>query len=316
MPERTKIITVSLNPAIDRAIEVEKLVPGEHLLGREITRTPGGKGVNTSRILAAMEMPCVATGFLGEDNRGEFENAFKNPLIADEFFPLPGRTRENVTLVDRATNSETHIRDVGLEVDARSLDRLTSKLRLLSKDGAFVLFCGSMPPGAGAEKFTSLVDACREAGARVAVDTSGEPLRAMRGRKLWLLKPNADELGELMGRELPTLKEQVAAAREVAKDVEHVILTRGAEGALLFTRQLELKAQVKVDPERVQNTVGCGDALLGAFVAGICHGLDLRRSLAKAVACATATACHPATAKFDPQLLTELNEKVLIGALD
>ncbi len=311
-----RIITVSLNPAIDRAIEVEKLIPGEHLLGRDLTRTAGGKGVNVARVLAALDTNCVATGFLGEDNRGEFDACFADPNIADQFFPLDGRTRENITLVDRSDNSETHIRDVGLGVSQRDLDRLRSKLRLLSDTGTHVLFCGSTPPGVSPEQFADLVDACIEQGANVAVDTSGEALRAMRGRDLWLLKPNARELQDLVGRELSGLDEQFDAARELAEDAEHVILTRGGEGAYLFTRQLECHAHVAIPTGDIQNTVGCGDALLAAFVAQRRKGEGLRMSLGKAVACATATACHEATAKFDPDLLKKLEDIVVIEALD
>jgi 1-phosphofructokinase family hexose kinase len=311
----SRIVTVSLNPAIDRAIEVERLVPGDHLLGREITRTAGGKGVNVARALAALGTRCVATGFLGEDNREAFDACFTDADIADQFFPLSGRTRENITLVDRSDNTETHIRDVGLEVSQRDLDRLTSKLKLLSGEGTHVLFCGSTPPGVSAEAFAALVDACVETGAHVAVDTSGDALRAMRGRELWLLKPNAKELADLVGRELPEPAEQFAAAREVVGDVENVILTRGGEGASLFTRRLECHARVAVRAEDVQNTVGCGDVLLGVFVACRREGMDLRPSLARAVAAATASACHEATAKFDPQLVDELQEKVVIEGI-
>jgi 1-phosphofructokinase len=312
----TRIITVSLNPAIDRAIEVERLIPGDHLLGRELTRTAGGKGVNVARVLAALNTRCVATGFLGEANRGEFDACFAEANIADQFFPLAGRTRENITLVDCSDNTETHIRDVGLEVSQRDLDRLTSKLRLLSEDGTHVLFCGSTPPGVSPEQFSALVDACTEQGAHVAVDTSGEALRAMRGRDLWLLKPNAKELQDLVGRELSGLDEQFDAARELAEDAEHVILTRGAEGAYLFTRQLECHAHVAVPADDVRNTVGCGDALLAAFVAQRRKGEGLRMSLGRAVACATASACHEATAKFDPDLLDTLEDIVVIEAIN
>jgi fructose-1-phosphate kinase PfkB-like protein len=110
--------------------------------------------------------------------------------------------------------------------------------------------------------------------------------------------------------------EQFEAAREVARDVEHVILTRGEEGAFLFTRRLECRASVAVEKEKLQNTVGCGDALLAAFVASQCNGEDTRTSLAKAVATATASACHEATAKFDPDLLAELQEDVLIEGIE
>ena len=211
------IVTVSLNPAIDRVIEVPDFKPGAHQVGREVSRIAGGKAVNVSRVLAALGVPNIATGFLGQENRADFEQILKGPLVKDELFLLPGRTRENVTIADPTTGRETHIRDLGLEVPAPALGRLVSKLKLLCSRRPVVIFGGSRPPGISVEVFAELVSNCISAGARVAVDASGEGLAAMAGKPLWLVKPNADELAQLVGRELPTEQKRFQAARELAK---------------------------------------------------------------------------------------------------
>ncbi len=291
-------------------MEVADFRIGAHQLGREVRRTPAGKGVNVSRVLAAMDTPCVATGYLGRDNRDEFRRVLGGGRVADEFFPLPGRTRENVTITDPATRQETHIRDVGLEVDERNFQRLLTKLRLIAREGYFVLFCGSMPPGIGPDEFARLVDACIEVGARVAVDTSGEPLRAVADRKLWLLKPNTAELAELVGRDLPDREAQLAAARELTEHVDVVLLTRGAEGAYLLTGDQIVHGHAEAAPELICNTVGCGDVMLGVFVAGLHAGLGVREAFGQAIAAATAAACYLATAEFDMDLFKKLKHEV------
>ncbi len=96
------IITVTLNAAVDRVIEVENFTIGAHQTGREVSRVPGGKGVNVSRILAALDAPSIATGFIGKENRSVFDPIFRDGTIADELVVLDGRTRENVT-ISRAT---------------------------------------------------------------------------------------------------------------------------------------------------------------------------------------------------------------------
>jgi 1-phosphofructokinase len=315
MESSQTIVTVSLNPAIDRTLEVEEFTLGAHQVGREIVRTPGGKGVNVSRVLATLGVRNIATGFLGADNREEFAPALDNPLLGDEFFTIRGRTRENITIVDRATSTETHIRNPGLEVPERDLKRLGTKLGLLSRKAAIVAFCGSLPPGVSVEAFCDLVDTCLTGFARVVVDTNGPALQAMGSRRLWLLKPNARELGELVGRDLPDLASQQAAARELTETVEIVIVTRGEHGAMLFTGDLALTASVDIGAQRVQNTVGCGDTMLGAFIAGHAAGESLAEAFASAVATATAAACHPATARFDPELLAELRERVTVESV-
>lgn len=310
MPASTRIITVSLNPAVDRVLEVRDFRIGEHQTGLEVRRTPAGKGVNVARVLAKLGMPCVATGFVGRDNRDEFRRVLAQGRTADEFFPLPGRTRENITITDPENSRETHIRDVGLEVDEPNFHRLLTKLGLISREGNFVLFCGSTPPGIDAEKFAELVDTCLETGAHVAVDTSGPPLRAVADRKLWLLKPNAAELSELVGRDLPDRDAQLAAARELAQRIDLVIFTSGAEGAYLLSPDQAVHAHVEIDPQEVHNTVGCGDVLLGAFVAGAYAGKDVREAFGEAIAAATAAACNLVTAEFDTDLFQQLKQRV------
>jgi 1-phosphofructokinase len=309
---RTTIITVTLNPAIDRVIEVENFTLGAHQVGREVLRSPGGKAVNISRILSALGVPTVATGFLGADNRKEFAPLLADMSVRAEFFTVPGRTRENVTIADPATGQETHVRDVGLTVSPRDVARLSSKLSLLSRAGGIVIFSGSLPPSMAPEVFGQLVETCMKAKARVAVDTSGPALREIGGRPLWLAKPNAAELPDLAGRELPDLKDQLTAARRLTWHIDNVLFSRGAEGAYLFTQELALFGRAPLEAGRVRNTVGCGDALLGAFVGAVFKGLPPRQAFAEAVACSTATACTLMPAELDVQVLEELRPLVEI----
>ncbi|HOF17413.1 MAG TPA: 1-phosphofructokinase family hexose kinase [Phycisphaerae bacterium] len=315
MSDVRAIITVSLNPAIDRVIEVENFTLGEHQVGHEIMRIPGGKAVNVSRVLKTLGVRNIATGFLGRDNRHEFDSVLSGHLVGDEFFLLPGRTRENITIADPKTNQETHIRNPGLTVDPRSLKRLATKLNLVCRQGHFVVFSGSLPPGVEGKDFVTLLDICRSAGAHVAVDTTGEALDAVADQSLWLVKPNAAELARLAGRELHGLDDELRAARALVGRVKIVLFTRGAEGAYLFTEQFALHARAEMDPARVRNTVGCGDVLLGAFLAGLWRGRAMIEAFADAVAAATASACTIAPAEFESQTVAEFRAALRVESL-
>ncbi len=315
MKDAQNIITVTLNPNIDRVIEVENLAIGEHQVGRTVLRTPGGKGVNVSRVLAAMGVSSTASGFLGEDNRAEFDPLFAGGLVKDEFVTLPGRTRENITLVDPASNREMHIRDRGLEIDGEHLEAMRESLRGRCTPGDVVVFAGSPPPRVEPDQFSELIDLCIAAAARVAVDTSAEAIQAVAGKKLWVLKPNVRELGELIARELTTRDEQLAAAAETTRDVEFVLLSCGEEGAYLLGENLGVHAGVKLPPSAVRNTVGCGDVLLGGFIGGLRKSHPPAEALRHAVACAAASAAHPATAMFDAELSEQLETKVQLTEL-
>lgn len=304
------IITVSLNPTIDRVLEVENFTLGRHQVGREALRVPGGKAVNVSRVLASLGVRSVITGFLGAENRAQFEPFLRSAAVMDEFFVLPGRTRENVTIVDPHAGQETHIRDVGLTVDATNLNRLRKKLDLMGRKGSIVIFSGSLPPGVTPLDFQGLVRTCLDTGARVAVDTSGAALHAMTGLPLWLVKPNLTELSELTGRTIETVADQLDAARGLAATVETVLLTRGAEGAYLVVDGNAYHGRAALDPARVVSTVGCGDALLAAYVAGAVRGLEPTAAFRDALACASASACTASPAEFVPGVMDELRATV------
>jgi len=312
MPHLVSIVTVSLNPAIDRLIEVEGFTLGAHQMGRELRRTPGGKAINVTRVLTALKTPNIATGFLGRENRTAFSPVFDSPIVSDEFIYLPGATRENITIADPAGTRETHIRDTGLWVMPEHLRLLTEKIEWLAGPGTIVVFSGSLPRGLSARAFLDLVSLAGARGAQVAVDTDGESLRAMAGRPLWSLKLNEAELDELVGRKIDGLAERIVEARMLASIVQMVLLTHGEQGAFLFTSKVGVHGHVPLKPEQVKNTVGCGDVLLGAFLSGIFAGGDPMDSFIEAVACAAASACHLATAEFDPELARELRTRVQI----
>ncbi len=306
------IITVTLNAAVDRVVEVENFTVAAHQTGREISRVAGGKGINVSRVLATMNAPSIATGFIGKENRSVFDPIFRDGTIADELVVLDGRTRENVTITDRATGAETHIRDIGLEVSSHDVEKLSRKLSAVTHRDSVVIFSGSLPPGINPDAFAGLIDVCTEIGAKVALDTSGQALRAIAAKKLWLMKPNRTELSELAGKDLVDSNEQLRAARHLTSNVEIVLYTLGAEGAYLLTRDVTLHGCVELEPGEVRNTVGCGDVLLGAFVAGYSGGEEVRECFRKAIATASASATTPRTAELDPELGRELETEVRI----
>ncbi|MDD4890697.1 MAG: 1-phosphofructokinase family hexose kinase [Phycisphaerae bacterium] len=307
------IVTVTMNPAIDRMIAVDKFEVGGHQLGREVARIAGGKGVNVSKALARLGAASVATGFLGRDNSRFFESMLmaqsEQPLcrrINLQFFEVPGLTRENVTILDSASGVETHVRDLGPGISDRDLLRLKRKLDLMSRPGSLVIFGGGLPPGVDGESFSQIVRICEAAGARVAVDTSEAALGAVRDEKLFLVKPNRHELAQLLGRDVgPDRGEIVKAGRELAGRFDYVLISLGAEGGLAFHEQTAIAGRVPIDPDRIVSTVGCGDCLLAGFVAGLTAGKDLVDAYRLALAAATANLLGGGAAEFKPESLDE-----------
>ena len=315
MSAASGIVTVGLNPAIDRVLEVKNFTLGAHQQGREVLRLPAGKSLNVSRALSRLGIANTATGFLGRDNRDEFLTVLEQLHVVDEFFLLPGRTRENVTIADPLARQETHIRQEGLHVAQQDLHRLHRKLQFLSHEGVIIVFSGSLPPGISHEQFAEVVSMCAEGGARVAVDTGGDVIRSLDIEKLWLVKPNRQELADLVGKDLTDERQEIAAAADLARGIDVVLLTRGAQGALMFTGSKVYKGYVGLDEDCVKNTVGCGDAMLGAFIAAHLKHHQPEQAFAQAIACATASACSMEPADFEIGLMDELEQKVVIEEL-
>jgi len=306
------IITVTLNPAIDRVIEVDGFAVGTHQVGRELLRVPAGKGVNVSRVLAAMDVPSTATGFLGVENFAAYQPLFGG-LITDAFVRLPGRTRENITITDRRTRQDTHIRDVGLSVDAAAMDRLKDTLCRLAAPESLFIFSGSLPPGVTPGAFAELVTGCLNNGARVAVDTSGTALTAVASLPLWLAKPNTEELPQLVGRDVCDDQGQVAAARSLSVRVANVLLTCGRQGAYLFTGDVAMHAVAPLDATEIVSTVGCGDVILAAYVAGVHKGTPVTNAFSEAVAYAAACAMTFDPAGTDPAAVQTCRQRLRIS---
>jgi 1-phosphofructokinase len=309
------VVTVSLSPAIDRVLEVPDFKIGGHQKGRLLSRTPAGKAINVSRALARLGVKNTATGFVGYDQLEMFETFLEESDVQSQLLAVDERTRVNITLVDPNNNVETHIRDVGFHVGDADLTRLRKKLNLLCSDRSLVVFSGSCPPGIEARQFASLIAMCVQSGAKVAVDTSGDPLRAVRDKPLWLAKPNTAELADLAGRPLDD-EQIIQTGLDLSDTYRALIVSRGEAGGYLFIDRSALVGHVPVARERIRNTVGCGDCLLAGFVAAQMHGKNVRDSYRHAIAVATAAACSLGPADFDLDDVAEFEQAAGVEPLN
>jgi len=316
-PKAPTIVSVALNPAIDRTLEVPNLEIGTHVRGRLASIQPAGKAVNVARLLGTLGTDCILTGFVGEGDRGRFERSFHQTPVRVEMFEVRSATRENITLVDPARKVDTHIRDVGFRLSAEDLERLRKKLGILAARGSYVLFAGSLAAGMTADQFTGLLDVCAAKGARVAVDSSGPGLESVRETKhLWLVKPNAEELGEIAGRPVTSDAPLRATAESLLAHIDEVVVTLGADGAYLFRRDGAWRARPEIPPERVIKTVGSGDALLAGFVHSHAAGKTPQECLRWGVACGTASTMQVRAGQVDPQDVQAVLKKTELAAVE
>lgn len=270
MQQTTKVVTVTLNPAIDHSVVVDELKPGEVHRVRESRRQAGGKGVNVSTMLALGGHGSMVSGFLGSENAEIFEAHFLQHKLADAFVRVAGETRVGIKILDhQAGTTDLNFPGVGIHVD--DLAQLRGCLLKLAAPGVWFVFGGSLPLGLSVDVYTRLLSDLRVTGAKLAVDTSGPALAAAIQLGVDLIKPNEHELADALG--LADARPQTVMAAVDSLAIDTVILSMGSEGALFVSGSKKVLAQTPV--LEVVSTVGAGDSLLAGYLAGVLQGFSL-----------------------------------------
>ncbi len=302
------IVTVTLNPAVDKALEVPGFKVGAHARAEVRSLLPAGKGNNVARGIARLGGEVIASGFVGRDEESLFAGSLAEDGVETRFCAVAGRTRTNATVLDPEARTTTHLREPGFRVtdeDRRGVEGLLTQL-ISGRSAATVVFAGSLPPGFTPGHFTGLIGKCAEAGARVAVDAAGPALRsAVDSGAVETIKPNLRELGQLCETEVDR-EGAVAAARGVLGRVETVLLTMGEEGAFLLREGLTLGRRCALDDYEVGNTVGCGDAFLAGWLRGGQLSEAPAEALCRAAATGAASAASETTVGYEPGDVEEL----------
>ena len=286
---RAAFVSVTLNPAIDRTMEVDELRLGEVVRGRLLLHEPAGKGVNVALDLAALGHDVRATGFVGRHESALFRSGLAAMGVRMDFVLVTGRTRESLTILDRKRDQETHLTEQGFEVSPRNVASLIRKTTDAAGAGTWVVAVGRPGPGFDVGDYARLLERAKAAGAQVAADTSGRFLPAAVELAPDFIKPNDEELSELVGRPLRSEAAVLRAAKDLAARIRYVVVSLGPKGALCVTRRGAWHAKER-GRVKVAHTVGCGDAVASGFVAGIPEGRRPPEALRLAVACGGACA--------------------------
>ncbi|MFF8608886.1 1-phosphofructokinase [Streptomyces sp. NPDC015346] len=273
------ILTVTPNPSLDRTYEVPALERGEVLRASAERMDPGGKGVNVSRAVAAAGHRTVAVVPLGGAPGALVAQLLAEQGIEVAPVPVAGHTRSNIALAE-PDGTLTKVNAPGPELTSDESETLLSTVGAYSPAADWIACCGSLPRGLAPEWYAELVTRAHGAGARIALDTSGPSLLAALAAHPDVVKPNADELAQAVGRPLATVGDAVKAAEELReRGAGAVLASLGADGQLLVSGAGTWYATAAVDV--VRSNVGAGDASLAGFLAAGGEGPD---ALAAAVA--------------------------------
>lgn len=289
------IVTLTLNPSVDRTVEVETLARGEVMRAQGVRVDPGGKGINVSRALATHGLSTRAVVTVGGAEGEHLIALLRDTGIEIVPVGIRGAIRSNITVVE-PDGTTTKFNEPGAQLSADELAAVFAAVKTAVESADWLVASGSLPPGTPASVYADLIRSLADSGTCVAVDTSGPALEAVLDAGPTLVKPNRDELAEVTGRPLLTIADVVEAAcrlRDLGAGA--VLASLGADGAVLVDDDGAIHGQTAaVAP---LSSVGAGDAMLAGFLAGGGKGSD---ALVEGLAWGAAAVLQPGSGMPSP----------------
>jgi 6-phosphofructokinase 2 len=305
------ILTVTLNPCIDKSSRVEKMKPESKLRCAEVVNEPGGGGINVSKALQKLETSSVALFPAGGHNGDMLCSLLKKEGILFHAVDTKVETRENWIVLETSTNNQYRFTFPGREVLEETVKTMVDQIRSFSP--SFVVASGSLPPGLPDYFYGLIVKNAAAVGARCIVDTSGPALQALKGKHAFLIKPNIGELCKMLNVEWLDKDEVPDAAQQAIRDgfAEIMVVSMGPLGAWLINE--EKRYFVEAPPVEKKSTVGAGDSMVAGITYSLQKGKTLKEAIQFGVACGSAATMNDGTQLFNKsdaeRLYAQINEK-------
>lgn len=291
------IVTLTLNPAIDKSTEVERLIPEKKMRCPEMLVEAGGGGINVSKAINELGGNSLALFTSGGNNGMLLEGLLKGKDISIKPISIAGNTRENIVITELATNKQYRFVMPGPTINALELNTIKNVIAGL-KNVSFLVCSGSLPPGAPDDFLGQVADIAKASAIKFVVDTSGQPLKDALQKGVYLLKPNLSELCFLVGKDYLEVSEIDEAAQKVLETglCEVLIISMGPGGAKVVTRSEIIHIAAPV--VKKQSTVGAGDSMVAGTIWMLDQGKNLKEAVQFGIACGTAATINKGTRLF------------------
>jgi len=292
------ILTITLNPTVDKSTSIDKLVPEKKLRCEQPVFEPGGGGINVSRGLSRLGLESKAFFPSGGRTGKVLQNLLEKENIKVEAIDVEAETRENFIVVETATNQQFRFGMPGSEISEEEQNKVLQVFNGLSPFPEFIVVSGSLPPGIKPEFLREIVKASKEKGAKIIADTSGEALKQMVEEGVFLLKPNLGELANLVGIESLDNDSADEAAQKLISEgkTEAIVVSLGPQGAYLVTK--DITKLVPAPAVKKLSTVGAGDSMVAGMVSVLAKGGDFIEMVRMGVACGSAATMNSGTQLF------------------
>ncbi|MDQ3393832.1 MAG: 1-phosphofructokinase family hexose kinase [Bacteroidota bacterium] len=292
------IVTITLNPAIDKSASIDHIVPEHKLRCADIKYEPGGGGINVSRAIKKLGGDSLAVF-----SSGGYSGLLMQDLLKKEdinFLPIKVRdwTRENFIVVETSTNRQYRFGMPGPEMDLQEAEQFIAALEKIDPKPEFIVASGSLPPGLPKDFYARMARTAKTLGAKFILDTSGEALQLAVDEGVYLVKPNLGELSKLAKVDsISAEKVEMFAKQLIYKNNSKVVVvSMGAAGAMLISD--ERTEHIPAPPVHKKSTVGAGDSMVAGMVYSLSQGNGHSEMVKFGVACGTAATMNVGTELF------------------
>ncbi len=302
------ILTVTINPAIDRNVTADRLVFEDRGYILSAHESAGGRGFNASQVIHKFGGDTTAILACGGETGVRLESFLQQAGFPVELIPIRNPIRVNLSISDRQ-GLTIKLNEVGPLIHAEELEHFERRVVARLEAATWLMLCGSLPPGVPVEFYARLIRAAREAQVRVLLDADGDALRRGLEGGPTVACPNEQEAEQLLGTVLLTRNHSVEAAESLrAMGAESVLLSLGSRGALLASPEGIFEAI----PPAIDAVcpIGAGDALAAAHVWALTRGENAEEALRWGVAAGTASALLPGVSFASLERTAEMRAKV------
>ena len=304
------ILTITLNPSIDRRYNVKDFKRGKIFRTEDYEYTIGGKGINVSKVIKSFGEEIMATGFLGGNSGKCILDGLDEMNIERNFIKISGETRSCLAIISN-DGSQTEILETGPLISENEKNKFLELYEKLLDKVDIICASGSLPKGLDSSIYSELIKIAKKKNKKFLLDTSGEALKLGIEASPFLIKPNKEELENLLGYSMDSEEKLINAGRFLLnKGIEIVVISLGEKGALLFNGNYIYRANLP--SIKAINPVGSGDAMIGGMAVGLSKNYDYENIIRLGTACGTANAMESETGKVDQNNLKKIIEKINI----
>lgn len=307
-------VVVSLNPCVDKTIWIDQFVYGGTNRVQRTQEDVAGKGTNVCVAFQSLGQECICIGFDYAGSRKTVAQRLAECGGRCEMVTLPGAMRTNLKIFESSTGVMSEINEKGAGIEEKDLQQLLTNYQSMLKtldEQSMVILTGSIPPGVPSDIYARMIRMAREQGIRTLLDASGEPLLYGAEAVPYAMKPNQDEIGQILGRPIRTLEEAAEGAKElISRGTAYCCVSLGSEGAVLVTDKHAYRAPaLKVEVRGIQ---GAGDSLVAGMTIALMNGKTEREALQYAMAAAGGSVMRDGTLMCTRELFEQLLDQVEI----